>query len=419
MVALLLLWQQAAIAQQTIRGKVLAVSGEPIPNASIFIPNTSMGTTSKADGTFVLDRFPPGTFKMAVSCIGYELAIVPVANDREKEWVIRLQRKDNSLNEVIVRNYVQNGWKKWGEIFQAAFIGTSAFAPDCRIVNTDVLHFVYNEHSSVLQVFADEPLVIENRALGYHISTELVDFSYNITTNDVDYQIYSYFLPLAGSEREIGTWTKNRKTAYRLSSLAFFRAVYQGAWEKKYTVLRLVKENGKEKIRIQALYQQRIEQLSLQLGQTLNMSDRSDRKLLDKTFPRDSVTYYTKVLQQQDNVVQLKKSPLSFADIATRIDSNTARLDFDQYLLVVNRQMKEPTEYLQYRRQVLSTDKAYTMQASQLLVPEYPETELFLTKGLPIDIHPSGYFNNVDLYFNGFWGWWEKLATRLPYEYEE
>jgi hypothetical protein len=30
----------------------------------------------------------------------------------------------------------------------------------------------------------------------------------------------------------------------------------------------------------------------------------------------------------------------------------------------------------------------------------------------------GSYYNVQDLLYEGFWGWWQRLATMLPYDYE-
>lgn len=61
-------------AQKKLIGNVLAKDSKlPVASASIFLSNTSVGTISKDNGSFVLQPFPEGRFDLVVSMIGYEL----------------------------------------------------------------------------------------------------------------------------------------------------------------------------------------------------------------------------------------------------------------------------------------------------------------------------------------------------------
>ena len=76
--------------------------------------------------------------------------------------------------------------------------------------------------------------------------------------------------------------------------------------------------------------------------------------------------------------------------------------------------VKEPVEYAAYKNK--QYPDVNTPESAMQRV--YPNTELTLTQGIPVEINESGYFNNIDLFMYGFWGWWERIATKLPYEYE-
>lgn len=53
-------------------------TGEPIPFANVFLANTLIGSSSKEDGTFFLDKIPVGKYDLTVSMLGYGLFSTPV-----------------------------------------------------------------------------------------------------------------------------------------------------------------------------------------------------------------------------------------------------------------------------------------------------------------------------------------------------
>lgn len=70
---------QGAKVQHNIKGYVRdAQSGEALPFANITIDSTNRGTTSNADGYFVLVDVPVGSYTLKVQYIGYTLKTLPV-----------------------------------------------------------------------------------------------------------------------------------------------------------------------------------------------------------------------------------------------------------------------------------------------------------------------------------------------------
>ena len=46
-------------------------------------------------------------------------------------------------------------------------------------------------------------------------------------------------------------------------------------------------------------------------------------------------------------------------------------------------------------------------------------SELLLINGRPVEVLANGsYFNPEDLLSSGWWGWWEKMGTMLPFDYQ-
>jgi hypothetical protein len=69
---LLLLLPLSCFAQLKIKGKVIDSSnGKPIPDASVFLNNATIGTKSNTDGSFTLNGLNPGQYDLIVSVIGY------------------------------------------------------------------------------------------------------------------------------------------------------------------------------------------------------------------------------------------------------------------------------------------------------------------------------------------------------------
>ena len=417
---ILLLFPAISFCQDTLRGKVISEKGMPMQGASVFISNTSIGMQTNANGGFALTKLPAGNIKIVISYVGYEpVAVAIAATARSKQYVIQLQPKNNELAAITIANYNKNGWKKWGDAFLAAFIGTSVYAEKCIIKNTDVINFIYTPATKLLHAYADEPLIIENRALGYQITVTLVDFIYDFTTRNVDYRVYSLFRQMEGTDDEMAQWNRNRAKVYSLSLMHFMRALYVHNLKNEGFEMRLLeKKKNAEKERIQELYKQQYSIIKY-ASDSSELKGNITNRMIEKSFSKDSLKYYRKILAQDDRIVKLHTELLNSNNIAKQTDSNTLVLHFTDYIQVTYKKAKEPEEYVAYLNENNQASTLIDAVNSKVNVPRnYPVTEFNLEQGIPIEIAENGYYNNVDLFMNGFWGWWERIATTLPYEYE-
>lgn len=404
--------------QDYITGKVVSETGGSLPKASVFISNSTNGVYTNEKGEFTLNRLPSGTFSFTVSYVGYEVINISVpTSSRSKSYLIKMQPLDNELQAVIVRKYDRKGWKKWGDIFTTAFVGTSVYSSNCTITNKDDIRFVYSEDINQLKAYADKPLLIINKDLGYELEVNLVDFSCDVKSKVVDYQTFCFFKEMKGSDAETAVWKKNRLKVYALSLLRFMRSLYLKNFDNEGYQIKLVERKANtEKQRIKTLYQKAFDRISDSLK---NIKSRATdiNSLVEQSFRKDSLKYYKLVFNQDDETEKISKTPARFDDIAKEEDSVTVLLHCKDYMQVVYTRNKEPQEYTDYKSekiQVSGTANFFTSSSSR----DKPVTELNLQQGVPVEIHENGSFTNVDLYLNGFWGWWEKMATKLPYEYE-
>jgi hypothetical protein len=84
-------------AQSALKGTVIDETDKPVPGASVFLNNTSVGTTANNDGNFEL-FIPAGRFELIVSSIGFQTynQAIP-SSDRATSLVIRLKIKAPEL----------------------------------------------------------------------------------------------------------------------------------------------------------------------------------------------------------------------------------------------------------------------------------------------------------------------------------
>ncbi|MCA6472187.1 MAG: carboxypeptidase-like regulatory domain-containing protein, partial [Chitinophagaceae bacterium] len=110
---------------QTLQGKVLDREGlKPVPNATLFLSNTMVSTTTRDDGSFFFPNIPSGRYELIISCTGYKTGRIEIiSSSLPQNLIIQLEPYIKELNEVVVKNYEKDGWNKWGRIFTEQFIG--------------------------------------------------------------------------------------------------------------------------------------------------------------------------------------------------------------------------------------------------------------------------------------------------------
>ncbi|MBC8054931.1 MAG: TonB-dependent receptor [Sphingobacteriaceae bacterium] len=98
---LLMFFLQGYAQQNSVSGKVIDASGEPVIGASVKVKGTSIGTASDAEGAFRLSV--PENSTLQVSSIGFILVETPATPNQP--MVIRLVTDIKQLSEVVVVGY--------------------------------------------------------------------------------------------------------------------------------------------------------------------------------------------------------------------------------------------------------------------------------------------------------------------------
>src|SRR6476620_1504756 len=124
---------------------------------------------------------------------------------------------------------------------------------------------------------------------------------------------------------------------------------------------------------------------------------------LFSTVNKDSSAYYNHILAQEDFKRVIGSELLPGDSLAYAIDSTVAGLYFDDFLLVSYKYKRMPVEFKQL----------YPKSGDAIM------SEITLVNPNAIQVYANGsYFNPEDLLSSGYWGWWEKIGTMLPYDYQ-
>ncbi|MDB4924583.1 carboxypeptidase-like regulatory domain-containing protein [Mucilaginibacter sp.] len=247
---ILLLCPVITLAQSVaITGKVLrADTKAPLSHASVFLGNSSFGTSTADDGTFTINGIRPGRYNFIVTTVGFEdNSQVILINTDPVNFTIELSPRNIQLKEVNISTLSKADRKLALERFKAEFIGEDDNAKDCKLINPEVLNFSFHQNKNVLEAFSDEFFIVENRALGYRIKFLMKKFNSDFLTGSVIYQGQRMFEQLPGKESQIKKWRKKRDEAYYGSAMHFYRSLYKdslaSAGFKIYRLTRTINPN--------------------------------------------------------------------------------------------------------------------------------------------------------------------------------
>jgi hypothetical protein len=165
-----------------IKGSIFdASTKKPLAFANVFLNKTTLGTVADSSGHFLIRHVPAGNYEIIGSFIGYASFrdTIEIKNGKLLEIEIKLKSEAKKLDEIIVEVKKDKEWEKNLKKFNRVFLGTGKEAKSCRIVNSYVLDFIYENGSEgkVLKANASKPLEIENLYLGYWLIYYLQDFS--------------------------------------------------------------------------------------------------------------------------------------------------------------------------------------------------------------------------------------------------
>ena len=269
-----------------------SANGKPLAGVSVFLNGTTKGTVSRNDGSFVLQGFPQGQYQLIISAIGYQTYVTEVSSHNlSSSLKITLHTAADELAAITIEPYLKDGWSKYGKTFLQCFIGTTDNASSCTIKNKNVLRFHFYLKSNKLTVTAIEPLLIENKALGYELEYRLERFVCDFANHIVSYYGYPLFRDMpTDDDFKKKKWELNRQLAYMGSMMHFMRSLYSHkVKEEGFLVKYKVPVPNVEKQRVKAIYH--------------------PNNIPKDSIPIDTLHHYWEVLREPDYYMQTVTDP--------------------------------------------------------------------------------------------------------------
>jgi len=214
------------VSCQIITGTVLDKStGNAIQHAIVYFNGTFNGTYTDQKGNFELDISKNNMMPLTISALGYYSATNNDFEDSEP-LLIYLSPKVYELNEVVISAKRSARSRRENlRLFKAIFLGTTQNASRCEIINEkDIVLFNDND---TLKAYSLQPILIDNKALGYNISYYLDRFTFLGKNN-----VYVFTGNIIFNEdlitNDIQKWIieRRRRNAYFGSKMHFFRSLW-------------------------------------------------------------------------------------------------------------------------------------------------------------------------------------------------
>jgi len=222
---------------QVIKGTILdQKTHDKISFAYIYFNGTFVGTNSDKNGNFELDisRYP--LMPLTISALGYNSVTMNIVSYRIP-IIVNLKPKVFELAEVVISGKAHNRERRENlRLFEDSFLGETRNARECEITNENDIIFI--SANDTLKAFSVNPILIDNKALGYKVSYFLDEFNYNKKDESCFFSgniIFTEDLSMDKTKNLI--FDSRRKHAYLGSRMHFFRSLWQNDLDSsKYSV---------------------------------------------------------------------------------------------------------------------------------------------------------------------------------------
>jgi hypothetical protein len=198
----------------TLSGRIINQdTNAGVNNASVFISNSTIGATSDAKGYFQLNNIPYGEFDIVISHVSYHPAFLTKHTSLLNAVQIKLKPKVVQLEELKIGAKPDKKWNQKLAFFKSILLGNTFNSTKCEILNPWVLEFQENENQTVFVAKSNDILIIENKALGYIVKTQLLEFV--VANGEQRYRCKSLYEALEPeNDRQAKRWKLARKKAY-------------------------------------------------------------------------------------------------------------------------------------------------------------------------------------------------------------
>ncbi len=222
-------------------------SGEPIEFASVYLSQTTIGTTSGKRGYFQLIA-PKGVYDLVISSVEFNTKVIKIdtrTKDTTKINVV-LEKKTLIVNEISVRDEEDTNWQKQFSIFKKLILGENENVKEC--IFKDEFYIDFNENDFKIEAKSSKPFFVINSKLGYTIECNLANFSYNKLSKKCSYKLHTGFKEFNTFNKDsLETFAENREKVYQGSLMHLLNSLIKGGNEFQKEGFRIYYANIRSK----------------------------------------------------------------------------------------------------------------------------------------------------------------------------
>jgi hypothetical protein len=392
-----LVFISATISSQVyIKGKVTTNANENLEGASVYINNTTIGTTTDAKGEFIL-KVKKGNYDLVVSFIGYSTSTIKINTNLKIDFLrFKLAQESNVLNEVVLRKTKYDAeWKHNLSRFKSLFLGKTKLAKECVILNPKTLYFEYNTKTRELIAEVKEPLKIKHKDLGYLITYDLVKFS--IKNQQLFFSGYARYSNLKKKVKK--KWKRNRLEAFNGSQMHFLRSLLKNNLKDEgFVINQFRRELNPDRPSDAAIRTAR--ELIYLNRETINAT----KNVTHPLTPLDSAIVIARQSSKPKYKDFLYKRNVPYNQMIS-FSRTSAYLNFENHLSVIYKNEKEEENYL--IGMFGKRKKASGVQSSNVV----------LIKGKSIIDFTGTLVDPNAIFVEGYWAF-ESFANMLPLDYQ-
>lgn len=353
-----------ALAQNEfiIKGTVVdANTMETLPFANVFVANTTFGTSTDSIGNYELKLPSSGSYDLIISFMGYETFArsVRFIKPNTVELDAKMVTKSKRILGATVTARKDAEWKSQLKRFTDGFLGKSKAARRSEIINKEVLNFEMDQETKVFEAYASEPLVIENKELGYRLIYLLEDYRVFMKEGFSTFYGFAAFEELHSKSRgKAKKYSKERDKAYFGSLQHFFHTLYAGnTTAAGYEIYHAYDLSG--------------------MGRVIDPDQLEVNKIVSEEY-----------------------------------DGQIKKLTFKNFLYVYYKPEKESRDYIVHAQGALSISSGNKVtNKSQNSWIKMREAGNF------VEFEANGYIRNpMDFFSHGYWGY-EKIGDMMPINY--
>ncbi|MCE6991508.1 carboxypeptidase regulatory-like domain-containing protein [Dyadobacter sp. CY323] len=207
-----------------------AATGKPMQFANVYINGSSQGAVTDEKGAYALAAISLGTVDIVASFVGYESArqSIRFENTSPQKANFQLKASEQMLDAITVRGNLKRSERHLRQ-FKKQLFG-EPFGGQCLLVNSEVLNF--KEDKGHLYAKANEPLIVDNQALGYRLIYDLRHFDATLSGKVYSAGTARFEELKPESERQADRFRRNRLIAYRGSIRHLMASLIDGTFEQ-------------------------------------------------------------------------------------------------------------------------------------------------------------------------------------------